>query len=105
MKRTKYAILFVFVFLIAITGLQGCTTSHSSKTVKTVETEEGNRGVVTTNAERDLDDSSTQTEKTVEEEKTTTHEKGGLLGTAFEFIGEVLAFPFRLAANIIEFVF
>jgi len=104
MKKLKYVIPLTLIFAFSVLSLQGCTTSHKSKTVTSVESS-GNKAVDTTATDTGIDDETASTTKKTVEEKETTHEKVGLLGSTLEFVGEVLAFPFKLIANVIEFIF
>lgn len=108
----KIMVLLAAVCLLGVFELQGCTTSSSVTKTETVTTSgvetQGNQG----NFERG--ESSPKTEEPgitkVEKrrevkEKRTESESRGILGTTLHFIGQVLAFPFKVAAGVIEFIF
>ena len=76
-------------FLTLSLTAAGCASS-SSKTVKSETT------------------ASPTSQTTVVEKETTTHTEGehhGLLGGAFHVVGEILAFPFEVVADVFRFIF
>ncbi len=108
----KKSALLTIVCLCGLFVVQGCTTSSSSTKTETVTTSDigtqGNQG----NFERGESSpkaeeaGATKIEKRTEvEEKRTESESRGVLGTTLHFIGQVLAFPFKILAGVIEFIF
>ena len=76
------------VFLLVISLTAGCASS-SEKTVKSETT------------------TSPTSQTTVVEKETTHTDTGhhGLLGGAFHVVGEILAFPFEVIADVFRFIF
>ena len=87
-NRMKRWTLIPAVCLLVIGLAAGCASS-SEKTVKSETT-------------------TSPTSQTTVVEKETTHTDGGhrgVLGGAFHVVGEVLAFPFEVIADVFRFVF
>lgn len=95
---------------------QGCAASSKTTKTETVTTSgakgdsalQGNQG----NFERGESSPKAEGERTTKVEKRTEvreerakSESKGILGTTIHFIGQALAFPFRIIAGVIEFIF
>lgn len=97
----------IFNFALA-TGilflLTGCATHHhtyhQSSTTTTAATD-ANGNVVSSDQDRGVVESSTTEETTT----TKTEEHHGLVGGFFHFLGEVVAFPFRVIGGIFDAIF
>ena len=87
LQMKKWTMIFT-VFLLVISLTAGCATS-SEKTVKSETT------------------TSPTSQTTVVEKETTYTDAGhhGLLGGAFHVVGEILAFPFEVIADVFRFIF
>ena len=86
--QVKRWALIPAVCLLVISLAAGCASS-SEKTVKSETT-------------------TSPTSQTTVVEKETTHTDGGhhgLLGGAFHVVGEILAFPFEVIADVFRFIF
>lgn len=89
--------------LLAILLVAGCASSRSQTRTTTVSTsEEPGTRVQTTTRDTGTSVEETTTTTTTEETK---KEGRGVIGTTFDFIGKVLAFPFKLIAGIFEAIF
>jgi len=108
----KKAVILFFMLCILSAG---CSYSSSTRTETTIEhsTQEdasmqGNMGNFPggRSYSEPKGEESTRIRRTseVKEEKTETG-SAGVIGTTFHFIGQVLAFPFKVIANVIEFIF
>ena len=75
-------------FLLVVSLVAGCASS-SEKTVKSETT------------------TSPTSQTTVVEKETIRTDRGhhGLLGGAFDVVGEILAFPFEVVADVFRFIF
>ena len=105
--------IFMLVITICALGLSACTGSatevRSTSTTETVTGEPAapNKGNFPAGRTRQENPAvNGQSTTTVEKERTTTAAPHvGIFGTTVHFIGQVLAFPFKLIAGIIEFIF
>lgn len=107
----KAIVLFAMLFILSA----GCSYSSSTRTETTIEhstqkdaSMQGNMGNFPggQSYSEPRGEESTRTRRTsrIKEEKTETGSTG-VIGTTFHFIGQVLAFPFKVIANVIEFIF
>ncbi len=103
------------LFAVALLAVQGCASStHRSETVVTETMQptpapSGNMGNFSSgqsSAEAGAPSGEVPVQKTTEvREERTTHESHGVLSTTLHFIGQILAFPFKIIAGAIEFIF
>jgi hypothetical protein len=84
---------FVLFIAMSVISFTGC-----SRSTRTVHTDAAGRTVTTT-----TDPAATQ--GTVVTERTVVHDDPSVLGSAVNFIGEVIAFPFRLIGWIFSGIF
>lgn len=80
------SLMALVICLTMVSGFTGCSHSKEVKS-ETVQSSDGN--------------STTMTKTEVEEK----HDNPSVLGTAFNFIGEVIALPFRLVGNLFSWIF
>lgn len=113
-------ILLISAALLFLTVSSGCSrTESTSRTSKTVVSGEGtNKGnlykgntqysetpnAVTTETQTTENTPVAKTETTATTEKRADEPKG-VIGTTLDVIGKVLAFPFKVIAGAIEFIF
>lgn len=114
MEKRMFLLVMLCLFAVFVSG--GCATTSSTTKTETVTTQETKgdsiiksnqdnieRGETSPKAE---EAGTTKVEKRTEvEEKRVESESRGVLGTTVHFIGQVLAFPFKVIAGVIEFVF
>lgn len=94
----------VMIFILAGFLVTGCTHSHS----RTVTRETAAPAATTTTTAGTTAGTTTTTAApaTVVEEHTHVEERDyGLFGGVFHVVGEVLAFPFQLVADLFRFIF
>lgn len=115
MDRRKFLATTMCFFAVLL--LQGCASASSTtakketvitQDIESDSTQEGNRGNFRAGESFQGEEKSmvTKVEKRTEvKEKRTEGESTGVLGTTLHFIGQVLAFPFKLIAGVIEFIF
>lgn len=107
MKKTVSVLIFISVGSMIFLG---CASSRTTRTVTVVTTStseaQGNRGNFTRGASDPeyLERTKVAKETTKIEEKREPGSRG-VIGSTFHFIGQVLAFPFKVIAGIIEFIF
>lgn len=105
-----------YIFLVL--ALIGCASSSSrvtktetisKETVRDDSTTEGNKGNFSggeSSPETKENRTATVVEKKTEiKEQRRTSESRGILGTTLHFVGQIIAFPFRIIAGVIEFIF
>lgn len=113
--KKKIFLWFISCLFVAFV-VPGCTTSSRSTKTETTTTETEKEGSSTRGNEGNFaqgessptteEAGTTKTEKRTEvKENQTTSESRGVLGTTLHFIGQVLAFPFKVIARVIEFIF
>ncbi len=90
MRRTT-SLLIAALFAVNIAA--GCA-SHTTERRETVEYP---ADAAAGDSPRIVEERSTET--------TDTHEHRGVLGTTVDFIGDVIAFPFRLIGSVINAIF
>jgi len=86
-ESKKTALMGLMVFFIMLNVLSGCA-SHS-KTVETTVTDPQTQTVTTTETTR----------------SESASEERGVLGSTFHVLGEIIAFPFEVIANVFRFIF
>lgn len=105
--QSVWALICLIAILLAA-GSGGCAAHSKTYKKTTVSSEEPQTTVETrtydSDAATDVDTVDTEEETTTTTE-TTTKEPRGVIGTTFNFIGKVIAFPFRLIAGIFEAIF
>lgn len=112
----KRIFLCIIICLLVVSILPGCAATSSSTRTETITTqtakdesaEWGNQGNFTEGESHpgEVEAGTTKMEKRVKvEEKHTESGSRGVLGTTFHFIGQVLAFPFKVIGKVIEFIF
>ncbi|MFA5119003.1 MAG: hypothetical protein WC695_09195 [Candidatus Omnitrophota bacterium] len=112
----KRVFLLAVVCLFAVSVFPGCTAGSSTVKSETVTTrttagdsaEQGNQGnfVGGESSAKAQDTGATKVEKRTEvREERSKSEPAGILGTTLHLIGQVLAFPFKLVAGVIEAIF
>lgn len=99
---------FVWLTLVVLCvtlWTSGCETTRETRTEReTVTVEDVDRD----NIDDGVDDTPLTESTVTDEERTVTTERegeGGILGGTFHLIGEILAFPFRVIAGILDFIF
>jgi hypothetical protein len=92
----------MIVTIFVLTNLYGCTT-YREKTTTTTETSPGyeSEGAVTGSPTSEPPVRST----TIETDTETTSHSHGLIGGFFHFLGDVVAFPFRLIGGVFDAIF
>ncbi len=112
----KRVFLLAVVCLFAVFVFSGCTAGSSTVKSETVTTQttaggpaaQDNQGNFTggESSAKAQDAAATKVEKRTEvREERSESEPAGILGTTLHFIGQVLAFPFKLVAGVIEAIF
>lgn len=87
-------VVLISSFLVS-TALSGCaTTERTTRTETTVSHDDDNDNI---------DDG--ETTRTHTQTTTVADEERGILGTTFHVIGQILAFPFKVVAKVIEAIF
>ncbi len=87
LRRSMNAFLNVLMVLLVLNLGTGCAHSKTSRTTETVATPASQTVVV-------------------EKETTKTEEDHhGVVGGVFHVVGEVIAFPFQLVADVFRFIF
>lgn len=106
MEKKMFLVLIFCLF--AVVGFEGCATTSTTTKTETVTTYDtkGDSIERSETAPTSEEPSTTKVEKRTEvEEKQTESESGGILSTTLDVVGNVLAFPFKVIAGVIEFVF
>ncbi|MDD4939239.1 MAG: hypothetical protein PHE18_05065 [Candidatus Omnitrophica bacterium] len=103
----KFSIFFTVLFFLAL-SITGCATERTTTTTRTVtesdvDEAEGNRGNLYEGRSRTgaAVDTRVDGDTTVVETTEVEDNEPGLLGP----VGDILAFPFRLIGDIIDFIF
>ena len=101
MNIMKSNIMSSFVLILLITSFTGCTSYHrtTSTTTQTATASPADNTEVSTETTKQT--SAVKTETTTE----TTPQKHGVIGGLFYFIGEVIAFPFKVIGGILDAIF
>ncbi len=101
--REKLKVHILVIMFVGITGflsLTGC--SHTDRSTRTTTTTVDKGGV-------DMDDydasTTVTTETTAVEETPEIKEDHSILGSFFHFVGNVIAFPFRLIGSAFDAIF
>ena len=100
-RNVRIICLFVFLIYLLLV-VTGCATH--SRTTRTTTTDTPVEATTTTTTSQVTSEPSRQT-TVVTEDKTRTAQDGGILGGAFHVVGEVLAFPFRVVAAVLDAIF
>ena len=104
-EKVFQPLLFLALSLIVlITMTSGCTSSRTVTKETSTTSEDTSPGttVVVKDNTADATDTSTKTVTTTE---TTEPEHHSLVGSVFNFVGDVIAFPFRLIGGVFDAVF
>jgi len=104
---------WIIICLFVAFAFSGCSTSSSTTKTETVTTQEdvespakeGNQGVFKGGQSAPQAEGRTKEEKRTVTEERKTSESRGVISTTWHFIGQVLAFPFKVIAGVIEFIF
>lgn len=94
-----YKIGLILMALGLVLQLVGCASTNSYKQTSTTTSSDGTQ--VTTTETTEYPQTTQTTTTTVEE----TPKERGLLGATFYFIGQVIAFPFKVVGGIIDAIF
>jgi len=98
----KKIILSIMLASAALFSVQGCRTSSSTTRSEKVTVENGHDASFDHD---NLDNGHHNVEETRISEKTTETEHRGILGSTVHFVGQVLAFPFKVVVAVIELIF
>lgn len=105
----KRMFLLMVIYLFSVFVVEGCATTSTTTKTETVTTQDTKGASTIQNNQDSLkkDETSPKAEETstMKVEKRTESESRGVLGTTVHFIGQVLAFPFKVIAGAIEFIF
>lgn len=105
MKKRIFLLMVLSVF--AVFGFEGCAATSTTKT-EPVTTHETKRDSMESSEASPQSENTSATKaegRTEVEEKKTEGVSGGILSRTLNFIGNVLAFPFRVVAGAIALVF
>lgn len=84
------AMKYIMLLILATSSLASC----SSSSTRTVETR-------TNNSDGSVDTKTVETEVSQDDSKSCS----GVLSCTVDFLGDVIAFPFRLVAGVVETIF
>ena len=98
-------IIYLFVFLLyVLLVVTGCAT-HSRTTRTTTTSAPVEQTTTTMTSKVNYEPHQRETVTTQENTQTTSYGDGGILGGALHVVGEVLAFPFRVVASLLDAIF
>ena len=115
LRVNKIIIILWFLLSFAMVGIVGCTSYQKATTATTQTTavSPSDEEVTTSSETREEEIKSAPSEEkavTVSRTETTTEtetkpQRHGLIGGLFYFIGEVVAFPFKVIGGIFDAIF